>query len=59
MQRFGDEGRLKKDALIGFFLGVVAAYILQVVLNLGVSRIFTALIVIGVGGGWYHFRKIL
>jgi hypothetical protein len=47
------------QAIIAFVLGVVIAYLLQVQLSFGGGGLFTALIVIAVGGFWYHLRRVV
>ncbi len=59
MHRFGDDTRLRPDALIAFVIGILIAYVLQGRLGFGGGAIFTTLIVVAVGGFWYHWRKIL
>lgn len=61
MQPFEFERRnVKPDAIIAFVLGVVAAYIIQMIVGIGTqSLIFQTLIVTAVGGLWYHWRKVL
>ncbi len=56
---YGDN-RIKRDAVIGFLLGVAVAFVLQeFVFGAPAYAVFTTLIVVAVGGAWYHWRKIL
>jgi hypothetical protein len=60
MDRFRfDDNRLKPDAFIAYLVGVVAAYVIQARLRFGGGGILTTIIVVAVGGLWYHWRKIL
>ena len=70
MQRYpwDEPSGVKTDAIIGFLLGAAVSYLLQFRLRvlpspgggfLSGGQIMQMLIVAGVGGGWYHFRKIL
>lgn len=64
MQRWDIDGRrVKPDAVIGFVLGLVVAYLVQRLMGLspiaGSGPIFTTIIVTAVAGAWYHFRKVL
>jgi hypothetical protein len=47
------------EAVLAFIVGVVLAYLLQVKASFGTSSILTMLIVLGVGGLWYHVRKVV
>ncbi|MEX0875487.1 MAG: hypothetical protein WD646_01710 [Actinomycetota bacterium] len=47
------------EAVLAFVVGVVLAYLLQVKAGFGSSSILTMLIVLGVGGLWYHVRKVV
>jgi hypothetical protein len=52
--------RIKPDAIIAFFVGVLAAYAIQgPVLRLGGGKLFTVLIVALVGGLWYRVRDVV
>jgi len=51
--------RIKPDTIIAFLVGVGAAWVLQIRFRFGTSAILTALIVIGVGGLWYKWRKVV
>ncbi len=47
------------NAILAFVVGIVLAYLLQVKANFGTSTILTVLIVLAVGGLWYHIRKVV
>jgi hypothetical protein len=55
------EARRRKiniEAIAAFLVGVVVAYILQYVMGFGGGGLFTVLIVLAVGGFWYHLRRV-
>jgi hypothetical protein len=56
--RFGEERRVRPDALIAFAVGTVVAYLIALQLRIG-GRIFLTLLVAAIGGLWYHWRKIV
>jgi branched-subunit amino acid ABC-type transport system permease component len=47
------------EAILAFVVGIVLAYLLQVKANFGTSTLLTVLIVLAVGGLWYHIRKVV
>jgi hypothetical protein len=49
---------VKVDAIVAFFVGVLAAYLIQSTFGLGGGGLLTTIIVAAVGGGWYHLRKV-
>ncbi|HVL80150.1 MAG TPA: hypothetical protein VM840_00985 [Actinomycetota bacterium] len=56
---FGDS-RIRSDAIIAFLVGTAVAFFLQYfVFRIAVGRIFITLVVAGVGGLYYHWRRIL
>lgn len=60
MDRFRwHDNRVRPDAFIAFFLGVVVAYLVLKALNLRPNLILVVLIVGGIGGFWYHWRRIV
>lgn len=58
-REFSFRRRINIEAIIAFLLGVLAAYILQVRVGFGGGNLFTVLIVVAVGGLWYHIRRVL
>jgi hypothetical protein len=52
-------GRVNYEAIIAFIAGVIVAYLLQFSLGFGGGNFFTVLIVVAVGGLWYHIRRII
>lgn len=51
--------KVNVQAVIAFVLGVVIAYVVQQGLGLRGGGLFTALILIAVGGFWYHLRRVV
>lgn len=47
------------QALIAYALGVLVAYVIQVSVGFGGGNLFTVLIVVAIGGLWYHLRRVL
>ena len=47
------------EAILAFVVGIVLAYLLQVKANFGTSTLLTVLIVLAIGGLWYHIRKVV
>lgn len=47
------------NAILAFVVGVVVAYLLQVKAGFGTSTLLTVLIVLAIGGAWYHFKKVV
>lgn len=47
------------QAILAFVVGVVVAYVVQTTLGLRGGTLFTVLIVLGVGGLWYHIRRVV
>lgn len=58
-REFSFRRRMNVEAVIAFVLGVLAAYLLQISLGFGGGNLLTVLIVIAVGGLWYHLRRML
>jgi hypothetical protein len=58
-RQFGFRRRINFEAIIAFVVAVVAAYLLQQSLGFGGGNLLTVLIVIAVGGLWYHIRRVL
>jgi len=58
-RQFSFRRRINVQAIIAFILGVLAAYILQVRVGFGGGNLFTVVIVVAVGGLWYHIRRIV
>ncbi len=57
--RFRFRRRANIEAIIAFVVAVFAAYIVQIVFRFGGGNLFTMLIVLGVGGLWYHIRRVV
>jgi hypothetical protein len=57
-QQFGRR-KINWNAIIAFLIAVVVAYFIQRPLNFGGGNFFTMLIVVAVGGAWYHIRRIV
>ena len=57
-QQFGRR-KINWNAIVAFVVAVVVAYVIQRPLNFGGGNLFTMLIVVAVGGGWYHIRRIV
>jgi hypothetical protein len=57
-RQFGQR-KINWNAIIAFVVAVVVAYLIQRPLNFGGGNFFTMLIVVAVGGGWYHIRRIV
>jgi len=51
--------KLNWEAIGAFLVAVVVAYLIQRPLSFGGGGFFTMLIVIAVGGFWYHIRRIV
>jgi hypothetical protein len=51
--------RVNVQAILAFVVGIIVAYLLQISFKLGGGNLFTALIVIAVGGFWYHLRRVV
>jgi hypothetical protein len=47
------------EAILAFVVGIVLAYLLQVKAGFGTSTLLTVLIVLAIGGLWYHIRKVV
>ncbi|HYZ93617.1 MAG TPA: hypothetical protein VFA34_14685 [Actinomycetota bacterium] len=58
-RQFGFRRRINVEAIIAFVIGVLAAYVIQVSVGFGGGNLFTVLIVVAVGGLWYHIRRVL
>lgn len=58
MYRFESGGGIKTDAILGFLVGVVVAHVVMQRLGFGGGDIFLTLIVVAVGGLWYHWRRV-
>jgi hypothetical protein len=57
-QQFGRR-KINWNAIVAFVVAVVVAFVIQRPLNFGGGNLFTMLIVVAVGGGWYHIRRIV
>ena len=57
-RQFGQR-KINWNAIIAFFVAVVVAYLIQKSAGFRGGNIFTMLIVVAVGGGWYHLRRIV
>jgi len=51
--------KINWEAIAAFIAGVVLAYLISVKLAFGGGGIFTTLVVVAVGGFWYHLRKVI
>jgi hypothetical protein len=58
-RQFGFKRRINVEAIVAFIIGVLAAYLIQVSVGFGGGNLFSVLIVIAVGGLWYHIRRVL
>ncbi len=47
------------EAIGAFIVAVVVAYLIQKSAGFRGGNLFTMLIVVAVGGGWYHLRRIV
>jgi len=47
------------EAIAAFVVAVVVAYFIQKTLDFRGGNLFTMLIVVAVGGFWYHLRRIV
>lgn len=51
--------KINVNAIIAFVLGVVVAYLISVQFGFGGGGIFVTLVVVAVGGFWYHLRRVV
>lgn len=61
-RQFDFRKRVNYEALAAYVVGAIVAFVLHRAMGLQVyppNTIFTMLIVVGVGGLWYHLRKIV
>jgi hypothetical protein len=58
-REFSFRRRINVEAIIAFVLGVLVAYLLQIKSGFGGGNLLTVLIVVGVGGLWYHIRRVV
>jgi hypothetical protein len=58
-REFGFRRRINYEAIAAFVVAVVVAYVIQRALGFGGGNLFAVLIVIAVGGLWYHIRRVL
>jgi hypothetical protein len=58
-REFSFRRRINVQAIIAFVVGVLAAYLIQVSAGFGGGNLLTVLIVIAVGGLWYHLRRVI
>jgi uncharacterized membrane protein len=49
--------RINWEAIVAFLVGVLVAYVVS--LKVGQSNLLTVLIVAGIGGLWYHLRRVV
>ena len=47
------------EAILAFIVGVAIAYVIQNSMNFRGGNLFTVLIVLAVGGFWYHIRRVV
>lgn len=62
MDRFEFKRRINFQAIGAFIVGAVVAYLLHRMLRMQVyppNGIFTLLVITGVGGLWYHIRRVV
>lgn len=61
-ERQFDRRNINVQAIVAYVIGVIVAYILHRVMGLQLyppNTIFSLLIIVAVGGGWYHLRRIV
>lgn len=58
-REFSFRRRINVEAIVAFVLGVLVAYLIQVKAGFGGGNLLTILIVVGVGGLWYHIRRVV
>lgn len=58
-REFSFRRRINVEAIIAFVIGVLVAYVVQSTAGFGGGALLTVLIVVGVGGLWYHIRRVL
>lgn len=51
--------RANIEAIIAFVVAVFVAYIIQSIMRFRGGNIFTVLIVVAIGGLWYHIRRVV
>jgi hypothetical protein len=51
--------KINWEAIAAYLVGVVVAYLFAVKLRFGGGGIFTTLVIVAVGGFWYHVRKVI
>jgi hypothetical protein len=51
--------RINIQAIVAFLLGVLVAFLISVQLHFGGGGIFVTLVVVAVGGFWYHIRRVV
>lgn len=51
--------RINIEAVVAYIVGVVVAYVIQNSMGFRGGNLFTVLIVLAVGGLWYHIRRIV
>ena len=57
-RQFGQR-KINWEAIGAFVVAVVVAYLIQKSAGFRGGNLFTMLIVVAVGGGWYHLRRIV
>jgi hypothetical protein len=51
--------RANIEGILALVVGVIVGYILQYGVGLGGRGILQTIIVVGVGGFWYHLRRVI
>jgi hypothetical protein len=51
--------RVNVQAILAFVIAIVVAYLIQQTLGFRGGNLFTALIVVAIGGLYYHLRRIV
>jgi hypothetical protein len=58
-RQFRGRRNVNYNAIIAFVIGVLVAYMVQRQFSFGGGNLFMMLIVVAVGGLWYHLRRIV
>ncbi len=58
-REFSFRRKTNVQAIVAFLLGVAAAYFIQISVGFGGGGLFTTLVVVAVGGLWYHIRRVI
>jgi hypothetical protein len=51
--------RANIEAIIAFVVAVIVAYVIQNSMGFRGGNLFTVLIVLAIGGLWYHIRRVV